>query len=58
MTNEELAQRRALLNHKAERVAGLHPMVAAGEIKAAALLAAEITSELARREIERGNNGR
>jgi len=58
MTNEELAQRRAQLNHKADRVAGLHPMVAAGEIKAAALLAAEITSELARREIERGDNGR
>lgn len=58
MTNEELAQRRAQLNQKADRVAGLHPMVAAGEIKAAALLAAEITSELARREIERGNNGR
>jgi hypothetical protein len=57
MTNVELAQRRALLESKAQRVAGLHPMVAAGEIKAAALLAAEITSELASREIERGQHG-
>lgn len=54
MTNTELAQRRALLNHKAERIAGLNPLVAAGEIKAAAMVAAEITSELARRELERG----
>jgi hypothetical protein len=57
MNNVELAQRRALLESKAQRVAGLHPMVAAGEIKAAALLAAEITSELAHREIERGQHG-
>lgn len=56
MTNTELAQRRALLDHKAERITGLNPLVAAGEIKTAALLAAEITSELARRELDRGAN--
>jgi hypothetical protein len=56
MTNEELAQRRKQLRQKGERIAGLNPMIAAGEIKAAALLAAEITDELARRELARGAN--
>lgn len=56
MTNEELAQRRKQLRQKGERIAGLNPMIAAGEIKAAALMAAEITDELARRELARGAN--
>lgn len=56
MTNAELARKREQLRQKTDRAAGLHPLVAAGEIKAAALLAAEITDELTRRELQRGEH--
>lgn len=55
MNNQELKQNRENLRQKTDRVKGLHPMVAAGEMKAAAVLMAEITSELARRELNRGS---
>ncbi len=54
MTNAELEQRRRQLRQKTETIAGLSPMLAAAQFKAAALLAAEITDELARRELARG----
>lgn len=54
MTNRELAEKRAQLQAKAELVASLHPMQAMGQLKVAAMLAAEITDELARRELARG----
>ena len=57
MTNSELAMKREQLSIKADRIAMLNPLVAAGEIKTAALLAAEITGELARRELQRGHHG-
>ncbi|MDO0946643.1 hypothetical protein [Chromohalobacter israelensis] len=53
MTNHELQEKRRALDAKAERIAGLPAFAAAGEMKAAGLLAAEITSELARRELQR-----
>ncbi|MDI5984906.1 hypothetical protein QLQ85_08890 [Halomonas sp. M4R5S39] len=53
MTNRELADRRRQLADKAQTIAGLHPMMAAGEIKVAAMLMAEITDELTRRELAR-----
>lgn len=56
MTNNELANKREQLRQKADRVAGLNPLVAAGEIKATAMLAAEITDELTRREIQRSEH--
>lgn len=54
MTNQELAEKRAQLGGKVELVASLHPMQAMGQLKAAAMIAAEITDELARRELARG----
>ncbi|NIC03982.1 hypothetical protein [Billgrantia bachuensis] len=57
MTNRELAEKRAQLRAKADRIAGLPAFAAAGDIKTAALLAAEITDELARRELSRAAGG-
>ncbi|WP_163557145.1 hypothetical protein [Halomonas sp. NO4] len=54
MTNAELAQRRAQLADKQRAIAGMPAMAAMGTIKNAALLMAEITDELARRELVRG----
>lgn len=53
MKDAELAQRRAALAEKTRKVAGLPAMAAAMEIKSAALLMAEITDELCRRELAR-----
>ena len=53
MTDKELNDKRLTLGHKANKIAGLPAFAAAGEIKLAALLAAEITAELARRELDR-----
>jgi hypothetical protein len=53
MTNSELASMKMQLDVTAEKIAGLPPWSAAGELKAAALLASSITVELARRELKR-----
>ena len=55
MTNAELARRVADLNQAADAAAGLHPMLAAGKLKEIAVESLAIVSELARREIERGD---
>ncbi len=57
MTDRELADRRAQLKAKTERIAGMSAFAAASEIKTAALLAAAITDELARRELSRAAGG-
>ncbi|MFB9867910.1 hypothetical protein [Vreelandella sulfidaeris] len=56
MTNAELARKREQLRQKADGIAGMNPLFAANEIKIAALLAAEITDELTRRELQRGEH--
>lgn len=53
MTNKELNAARLQLDVKADKIAGMPAFAAAGEIKAAALLASSITVELARRELQR-----
>jgi len=57
MTDKELNEKRMALELKAERIAGMSAFAAAGEMKAAGLLAAEITAELARRELVRNQEG-
>lgn len=57
MTNDELNARRMKLKGYRLKIAGKPAFAVAGEIKAAAELAAEITDELARREIERDDLG-
>lgn len=51
MTNQELAAKRTALRGKTNTLANVSPMLAMGEFKAAALLMAEITDEIARREL-------
>lgn len=53
MTNRELEHKRAQLRAKCEAVGGLSPMLAAAQFKTAALMMAEITDELTRRELQR-----
>ncbi|MCK0745025.1 hypothetical protein [Chromohalobacter nigrandesensis] len=53
MTNRELEYKRAQLRAKCDAVAGLSPMLAAAQFKAAALMMAEIADELTRRELAR-----
>lgn len=53
MTNAELNQKRLSLRDKRDKIAGMNPFTAANEMKAAAMLAAEIADELARRELQR-----
>ncbi|MCK2046992.1 hypothetical protein BTW10_09985 [Chromohalobacter japonicus] len=55
MTNEELADKRDQLREKCHSVAGMSPMLAAGQFKIAAMMMAEITDELTRRELLREN---
>lgn len=54
MTNKELNEKRLALQAKRLKVEkAMSPMAVMGDIKAAALIAAEITDELARRELAR-----
>lgn len=53
MKNSELEKRREQLRRKCETVGGLSPMLAMGEFKLAAMMMADITDELVRRELAR-----
>lgn len=53
MTNQELAAKRAQLRQKSESIAGRNPMMAMADYVTAAMMMAEITDELTRRELTR-----
>jgi len=53
MTDNELDEMRLTLELKAQKIAGKNPWSAAEEMMTAGMMTAEITSELARREIIR-----